>query len=164
MYLVQEARAVRRPALCLGVRCRRLVTASIAGETAPATACSLAWKAGASTRLPRGPRSETGLGGCSHAASGTGSCGDDRPGLAHSEGLEPPTLTDPQAWANCPELSRTGCLLERYSRRYPGQRIRRLSASNHQCCCAWFAAAVYTVRDMAERSPGNRHRKRRLSG
>src|SRR5215470_13138780 len=67
---------------CLGVRCRRLITASIAWETAPVTACSLAWRAGASIRLPRGPRFVTGLARCSHGVSGAGSFGDDSPRTA----------------------------------------------------------------------------------
>jgi hypothetical protein len=47
--------------LCRECRCRRLVTASIAGETAPVTVCFLASGACASTLFPWGPRCVTGL-------------------------------------------------------------------------------------------------------
>jgi hypothetical protein len=65
------------PLSAWGARCRKLVTANIAGETVPVTACYLAWTAGASITLPRGPHSVTGLARCLHAASGAGSFGDD---------------------------------------------------------------------------------------
>jgi len=52
----------RRPSFLAGSQgCRRLVTASIAGETAPVTVCFLATRACASTLFPWGPRSDTGL-------------------------------------------------------------------------------------------------------
>ena len=58
----RERMSGKRPAFLVGGRCRRLVTASIAWETASVTACSLAMRACASTSiLTGGRRSVTGL-------------------------------------------------------------------------------------------------------